>query len=207
MIAALLLKGCLIGFSIAMPVGPIGLLCVRNSLSRGLNYGLMTGLGAATADALFGLLGGMGMAALNAFFSSYQLYFQIAGALFLTYLGWSIFKEDPKESERDQKAGGLAYVFSSTFFLTLVNPMTLFSFAGIYAGVALGLPENTWLFPLIMTTGIFIGSACWWLILSSGAYCFKNKMNVKARKWINRISGSLILGFAFLMLASMINLG
>ncbi len=204
MITSLFLKGCLIGFSIAMPVGPIGLLCIRNSLTRGMRYGLMSGLGAATADAMFGGLAGLGMTVIGSLMSSFQIYFHLVGGLFLAYLGISTFKENPRESEISPLIGSLAYAFTSTFFLTLINPMTILSFMGIYAGISSGLSVQTWISPTILTIGIFVGSALWWLLLSSGASCFKEKINLERRKWLNKISGLLILGFGLFTLISLL---
>src|SRR5262245_6497912 len=116
MMASLFLKGCLIGFSIAMPVGPIGMLCIRHSLPRRIRFGLMSGLGAASADALFGALAGLGVTSIGTFMTSFQIYFQLIGALFLIYLGIATFREKPRESEAQAVLGGLTYAFISTFF-------------------------------------------------------------------------------------------
>lgn len=191
----LFLKGCLIGFSIAMPVGPIGLLCIRNALTRGMRFGLMTGLGAASADAIFGALAGLGVTAIGAFMTDFQMYLHMVGALFLAYLGIATFKEKPLNVEIANQNGGLSYAFISTFFLTLINPMTILSFAGIYAALSFGFSSADWGVPILMTVGIFVGSAIWWLLLSIAASHMKEKMNVKARTWLNRISGMIILGF------------
>jgi threonine/homoserine/homoserine lactone efflux protein len=191
----LFLKGCLIGFSIAMPVGPIGLLCIRNALTRGMRFGLMTGLGAASADAIFGALAGFGVTVIGAFMTDFQMYLHMVGALFLAYLGIATFKEKPLDVEISNQAGGLSYAFISTFFLTLINPMTILSFAGIYAGLSSSFFSSDWIVPIVLTIGIFIGSAIWWLLLSIAASHLKEKMNVKARAWLNRISGMMILGF------------
>jgi threonine/homoserine/homoserine lactone efflux protein len=202
---SLFIKGCFIGFSIAMPVGPIGLLCIRNSLSHGMRVGLISGLGAATADAIFGIVAGTGITTISLFMANFQIYFQLIGGLFLSYLGIMTFREDPVESNPLAIKNGMTYAFSSTFFLTLINPMTILSFAAIYAGLASGLPKQHWYAPIIMTLGVFIGSALWWLLLSSGASCFKEKMNLKTRKWLNRISGGIIMGFSALTFISIFN--
>lgn len=200
-----LFKGCVIGFSIAMPVGPIGLLCIKNSLTRGMIYGLMSGLGAACADTLYGALGGFGVSAIGVFLEKYQLTLELFGGFFLCYLGMSIFFEKIAGTSDSYSTASHWSVFFSTFLLTLTNPMTFLSFAGVYAGLGVGSLSSDLLTPIIITCGVFIGSLLWWLILSGGSSCFKEKMNDGARKWLNRISGSVILGFGFFALISFIS--
>lgn len=200
-----LFKGCIIGFSIAMPVGPIGLLCIKNSLTRGMIYGFMSGLGAACADTLYGALGGFGVSAIGVFLEKYQLILELFGGFFLCYLGVSTFFEKIAGTSDSYSTASHWSVFFSTFLLTLTNPMTFLSFAGIYAGLGVGSLSSDLLTPIIITCGVFIGSLLWWLILSGGSSCFKEKMNDGARKWLNRISGSVILGFGFFALISFIS--
>lgn len=197
-----LLKGCMIGLSIAMPVGPIGLLCIRNSLARGMAYGLMSGLGAACADTLFGALGGFGVSAIGIFLAKYHLIIELVGAIFLFYLGISTFFEKSKETKDIDSRGGYIRAFISTFFLTLTNPLTVISFAGVYAGLGVGSLSNDLLTPLLITMGVFLGSTLWWLILSAGSSCFKEKINETMRHWLNRISGAIIFGFGLFALAA-----
>lgn len=200
MISGFLIKGCIIGFSIAMPVGPIGLLCIRNSLARGMFYGFVTGLGAACADTLYGALGGFGMSALGLFLTDYHLLLEFLGALFLCYLGVSTFFEKVCDRSVTVKSGGHLKTFFSTFLLTLTNPLTIFSFTGIYAGLGLDALSDDLLAPLIITIGVFLGSIMWWLLLCVVSARLKEKVGNGTRKWLNRISGSIIFGFGFTML-------
>lgn len=195
MLANLLWKGVVIGFSIAMPVGPIGMLCIRNSLAWGTRYGFMTGLGAATADTVYGALAGFGVASLMTLLIGYKLLLQIAGGLFLCYLGVMTFVAKETEAKKEATSKGLLQVFLSTFFLTMTNPMTILSFVGIYAGIGIGIEENSFQAALMLTSGVFLGSAFWWFLLSSGTAFFKNHLNAARSRWINRISGTVLFGF------------
>lgn len=187
-------KGFLIGFSIALPVGPIGLLCIRHSLHSGLRSGFIVGLGAASADALYGAVAGFGVTAVAAFLTIYRFAFQLIGALFLCYLGAAtFFRKSNDLTAESKKEGGLS-LFSTTFFLTLTNPMTIVSFAGIYA--ALGIGEGSAIAPaLAMTGGVFLGSTFWWLLLSGAAAFLKERFDVAKSAWLNRVSGSVLFGF------------
>lgn len=193
---SLLLKGILIGFSIAMPVGPIGLLCIRNSLVHGRSYGFATGLGAAVADACYGAIAGFGVASLMTFLINYKLFLQIAGGFFLCYLGWiTFFAKNETQDDKNLKANGRIDVFLSTFFLTLTNPMTILSFVGIYAGLGIGINNEGYDSAAILTAGVFLGSAFWWFLLSSGSALYKHKLTAQKTTWINKISGTILFVF------------
>jgi threonine/homoserine/homoserine lactone efflux protein len=200
---SLLLKGMLVGFSIAMPFGAIDLLCIRNSLSWGKRYGFMTGMGAATADAIFGAIAGFGVAALTAWLASYHIFFQIIGGLFLCYLGFTIFCSKPHAgAEEKNRSKSMIKMFLTTFFLVMTNPLTILSFIGIFAGLGIGIEQGSLSTSLILAMGVFLGSALWWLILTNGASLFKNKINQQGLHWLNRISGALlmVIGIGVLLL-------
>lgn len=198
----LLFKGLMIGFSIAMPVGPIGLLCIRNVLTFGMLCGLITGLGAACADAIYGALAGFGVTTVSSFFETHGAYIQVCGALFLCYLGITTFFG--KVSNTDNKEGGLtnSRAFLATFFLTLTNPMTIISFAGVYAGLGIGYENSSVNHALITTLGVFLGSIVWWFILSLTASIFRDKFTTKSSIWLNKISGSILFGFGSIALVT-----
>lgn len=190
-----LLKGLLVGFSIAAPVGPIGVLCIRRSLTYGRITGFISGLGAATADAIYGCIAGFGLSFISNFLVSQQIVFKILGGLFLCYLGLKTFLEKPKTEPvtSTQTAG----VFASTFLLTLTNPMTILSFLAIFAGLGLAAATH-YLDAIILVIGVFLGSASWWLLLASGVSLFREKFNTQILKGINRISGIIILVFGMI---------
>jgi threonine/homoserine/homoserine lactone efflux protein len=198
----LFIKGLIIGFSIAMPVGPIGLLCIRNVLTFGMICGLMTGLGAACADALYGALAGFGVTAVSIFLEANSIYLKMIGGLFLCYLGISTFLAKTTVSKTETNKISLSRTFLKTFFLTLTNPMTIISFASIYAGLGIGVDSPNASKAMITTLGVFLGSALWWLILSLVAAFFREKINTKSSLWIGKLSGSVIFAFGALALAS-----
>jgi len=197
MLPSLFLKGWLIGFSIAMPVGPIGMLCIRHALIQGMTYGLASGIGAALADAVYGALAGYGVTAVSGFLTQYELWLQAFGAFFLFYLGLATLKKKPVENNASLQAGHLKVCFY-TFILTVTNPMTMFCFAGIYAGCGLGASCEGHMSPLILTLGVFIGSTVWWIILSSGIALLGRRFSFQSFSLFNKISGIALLAFAFL---------
>ena len=192
------LRGLLIGFSIAAPVGPIGVLCIRRTLAEGRSAGLVSGLGAATADAFYGSLAGFGLSLVANFLVSQQAWLRLVGGLFLLYLGVKTFlsqpASDPGQPAR-AKTRGLWGAYLSTLLLTLTNPLTVLSFAAIFAGLGLVETGGNPLSAGLLVLGVFSGSAAWWLLLSGGVSLLHAKVTTSTLRWINRIAGLVIIGF------------
>lgn len=190
-----LIKGLLIGLSIAAPVGPIGVLCIRRTLAQGRLSGLVTGLGAASADAIYGFIAGFGLTAVSAFLIDQQVLIRIVGGLFLCYLGIKTLLSRPGETSLQVASHGLLGDFGSTFFLTLTNPLTIISFAAVFAGLGLAASTGSYASAMVLVIGVFLGSAAWWLLLSFGVGFFSSRLQTGSLLWVNRISGLLILAF------------
>lgn len=198
-----LLRGIIIGFSIAAPVGPIGVLCIRRTLADGRAYGLISGLGAASADAIYGAVAGFGLTFISNFLVSQQMWLRLVGGLFLCYLGVKTLWAKPAEQAAlVKKNKGLVGAYASTFFLTLTNPMTIISFAAIFAGLGLANKEANYISATILISGVFIGSAAWWFILSIGVGLFRERFTNYGLQWVNRISGVIITSFGLIALVS-----
>ncbi len=200
------LRGLLIGFSIAAPVGPIGVLCIRRTLAEGRAYGLVSGLGAATADATYGLIAGFGLTFISTFLVGQAAWLRLVGGLFLLYLGVRTFISRPTGSpaENDSRRAGLVGAYLSTLALTLTNPTTILSFVVVFAGLGLASARGDYLAPTLLVLGVFTGSALWWLLLSGGVSLLRGKFTLRGLWWVNRISGILILGFGVVALLSLL---
>jgi len=197
-----LLRGLVIGFSIAAPVGPIGVLCIRQTLARGRLAGLVSGLGAATADAIYGCVAGLGLTFISNILINRQLWLHLAGGLFLCYLGIKFFLEKPSNRAALASGDSIVRIYASTFFLTLTNPMTILSFVAIFAGLGLASTAGNIMSAGALILGVFAGSALWWLILSCGVDMLRDKFDLRGLQWVNRISGSIITGFGLFALLS-----
>lgn len=197
----LLLKGIIIGFSIAAPVGPIGVLCIRRTLSEGWASGLVTGLGAATADALYGCIAGFGLTFISGALIGQQAWIRLVGGLFLCGLGVKTVLARPAEQAATASGRSLAAAYGSALFLTLTNPATILSFAAVFAGLGL-TAEGEYGGAATLVAGVFAGSALWWLALSGGAGLFRRRFTARGLLWVNRISGTIIAGMGLLALAS-----
>ena len=201
----LLFEGIAIGFAIAAPVGPIGVLCIRRTLERGLLVGLVSGLGAATADACYGGIAAFGLTAISDFLLEYQDWVRLVGGLFLLYLGVTILRSKPAtQSARVSRRAGLPGAYASTLALTLTNPTTILSFIAVFAALGLAERGGDAFDALMLVVGVFAGSALWWLILSSGVALLRGRLRPGWFIWVNRASGLLILGFGVAALASLV---
>jgi threonine/homoserine/homoserine lactone efflux protein len=199
------LKGVAIGIAIAAPVGPIGLLCIRRSIADGRTAGFVTGLGAATADGLYGLIAALGLTAVTGFLLDHRAVIQLFGGAFLVYLGIALLRAKPPAADAPMQldARTLATAYSSTFVLTLANPVTILSFIGIFAGIGADLGHGGTAPAMQLVAGVFLGSAAWWLFLSTGAHYLGGKIGLPRLPVINRISGSFIAAFGLCQLVSL----
>jgi threonine/homoserine/homoserine lactone efflux protein len=188
------LKGAVIGLSIAAPVGPIGLLCIRRSLAEGRLVGLFTGLGAATADAIYGGIAGFGLTAVSNVLVAYRVWLALFGGLFLCYLGIRTFLSAPARDDASSRRSGFASAYASTFLLTLTNPMTILSFVAIFAGLGLASGAD-YRGATLLVVGVFAGSAVWWLTLSSGSALLRTRLGGGGMRLVNHLSGAMILAF------------
>lgn len=185
------------GFVIAAPVGPIGLLCVQRSLRSGFKMGLITGLGAATADTLYGLVAALGLTAISSFLIAYQSWIHFLGGFFLILFGLQLIMKNKhynltKNNEDDSSWNA----YGTTVLLTMMNPLTIFSFIAICAGLGLGSQHRDYLHAFVLVLGIFLGSSLWWLFLSGVVACvLHHRIKEKSMHLIDKISGAMLLVF------------
>ena len=192
---------------IAAPVGPIGILCIRRTLEAGARAGLACGMGAACADAFYGATAAFGLTAVTRLLLSARPVLAAVGGLFLVYLGVRTILDSGKPASSEAPpapapARGALQGFASTFGLTLTNPMTILSFAAIFAaaglvGAGAGPVNASW-----MVLGVFLGSAAWWLTLVFLVGLMRERFGRPLQMWAGRISGVALLGFGLLALAS-----
>lgn len=202
-----LLRGLLIGLSVAATIGPMSVLCIQRTLLRGFRYGLVSGMGIATADALYGSIAGFGLTVIASFLVSQQIWVRIVGGLFLLYLGVKTLLSKPAErAAAEAKVVPIttfvgAYI--STLLLTLTNPLTILSFAAIFAGIGVGGQASSPLTALLVVCGVFLGSALWWCVLTGAISWLRDKFTAQWFLWINRASGVIIILFGLLALLSL----
>ena len=189
-----LLKGLAVGIVIAVPVGPVGVMCVRRTIFEGKWAGFVSGLGAATADALFGCIAAFGLTFVSDWLIGYHQWLRIAGGCYLLYVGGSALRAEPGSKHScEPDAEGLLRDFLSTFALTLTNPITILAFLGIFSALGLTGEVATVARATAMVLGVWLGSLLWWLALTFGLGSFFRSFEVRHVKWINRASGIILL--------------
>jgi threonine/homoserine/homoserine lactone efflux protein len=185
------LIGIAIGFGMAVPIGPIGIIFIRKALTEGFKRALVVALGAATADFMYGAIAAFGLTVIEDLIQSQMIPIRIVGGLILLYLGYKTYKSHPELSQNTPKNGNTLTTYISTVFLTLTNPATIIGFLGIFATLGLGKG----LAPITasqLSIGIFVGSFLWFMTLSYFVRLFRKKLNEEGLWWVNKISGVLI---------------
>jgi threonine/homoserine/homoserine lactone efflux protein len=203
-------KGLLIGFAIAVPVGPIGFLCLRRTLVYGRLTGFVSGLGAATADAFYGLVAAFGLSAISSFLIRNESWLQLGGGIFLLGLGLktALAKPPPEGAQAAATAPprqrGHAAAFFSTFALTIASPATILAFVAIFTGVGIGAASGGMLGALELVGGVFTGSALWWLLLAMGAGLLRNRLHARSLHVLHVASGLCIMALGAWQLSSLL---
>jgi threonine/homoserine/homoserine lactone efflux protein len=199
-------KGFIIGFAIAAPVGPIGLLCIQRTIHYGRNSGLLTGLGASTADLCYSSIIAFGLTIVSGFLIQEQFWLKLIGGVFLLYLGIKIFKSKPSGDNEETDHKGLLSDYISTIFLTLINPITIFSFIAVFTGLGFVSSRGDVTSAILMVIGVFLGSVLWWFALSEGVSLFRLKFNAKSLRIVNYISGAIIITFSLYSFLTMVEI-
>ncbi len=191
----LLLKGAVIGFAVAAPVGPIGMLCIRTTLERGRVAGFAAGVGAAVADAIYGAIGVLGVTAISGIIEAQRVWLELGGGIFVILFGIHLGLSRPNYQNNDEIPVSLFADFLKTLVLTLANPSTILTFMAIFAGVpaAAGAAELEAV-PMIVL-GVLLGSGAWWLTLTQGVGFIRHRISEQALKWMNWTAGILLVAF------------
>jgi threonine/homoserine/homoserine lactone efflux protein len=185
--------------SIAVPVGPIGVLCIRRTLAEGRLRGLVTGLGAATGDATYGGVAAFGLSIVTNFLVGQQTWLRLIGGAFLVYLGAKTFMSRPPERAAEAKGGGILTNYISTLLLTVTNPLTILMITAVFAGFGVALTRFDQ--AAIVTMGVFLGSASWWIVLTLIVGLLRGRFDARWLRAVNMISGLVIAGFGIYSIA------
>lgn len=193
----ILLKGVGVGVAVAAPVGPIGLLCIKRTLAEGRASGMASGLGAASADAVYGFMVAAGLAATGVLVS-YAEPMELFGGMLIAILGALSIRAFLTGAEADAKPAdtkrpsGLIPAFATTFALTISNPMTILAFVALVAGIGASAAASPWA-AYMLVLGVFAGSALWWLFLVAVASKARSRITPGATRWLDLISGLVLL--------------
>ncbi len=205
MLASVLLKGVIIGFSLAAPIGPVGMMCIRRTLTHGHLRGFVSGLGAAAADSVYAIVAAFGITLISNFIVEQEYLIRLVGGILLILLGIRNLLVHPVEKSPTNGVNGHASAFVSMFLLTFTNPMTVFAFAVVFAGIGAGsaVGEGNTLTASFLVAGVFLGSGLWFLLITSAVHFYKDKFKVWGLKVVNIVAGSFILLCGIIVLLSL----
>jgi threonine/homoserine/homoserine lactone efflux protein len=191
----LLIRGIIVGLMIAMPVGPVNILCIHRTIEGGWKSGVISGLGAAAADMFYGAVAGFSITLVVQFLVREQFWIRFFGGILLVIVGiWYFFKRPESLDAQTQDRASAYSDLRSTFLLTLTNPTTVLSFLAILAALGIGHQRQWWL-TVFLVGGIFCGSMLWWIVLGSIVNLFRDRFNDRSLRLMNRFAGLLIVGF------------
>lgn len=199
------IKGITIGLITGMPLGPIGALCLKTTLTNGALFGLIAGLGSCVADSIYASIAAMGLTFIARFFARYQHSFRIIGGIILLIFGISIILSKKESEQEVSSSKTLIKSFLATFLLAIANPATIFSFLFVFASygsknIGHGLAAR-----IVLILGVFCGSFFWWIALVLVVKAFNNKFNLENISIINKALGSVIVCSGIIFIISTAN--
>lgn len=190
-----LLNGLVVGITVSLPLGPMGILCIQRTMNKGVKSGIVSGLGIAVGDTLYAIIAGFGISFIMDFLDAQHLIIRFIGGLFLIYLGYKIFVTNPGKELRKQRRKRYNPIsdFFSVFFLTLSNPITIIFFGGVFAGFGLVEKDASVYHTIMLVVGVFFGAMLWWGLLALIVNIFRHKIRLRNLWWINKITGVVIM--------------
>ena len=200
-----LIKGFIVGLVVSIPLGPMGVLCIQRTLNKGKSSGFSSGMGIATADAIFALIAGLGISFIIHFLSEQQLIIKIIGGLVIALIGLKIFIANPvKQLKKHRKEGKTLFEdFFSILFMALSNPFTIFLYIAIFASLNLHDVSSGYSSALLVVAGVFSGVSLSWFAISTVVNYFRTKIRLRRLMWINRIAGLTIILFGVFVICSL----
>lgn len=196
-------KSLFLGLAIAAPLGPIGALCVNRTLERGFAAGVAGGLGTALADGVYATLAAVGFAAFSSVLGAIDAPLRIVGGAFMLWLGWKSLTPQAPRAAAKVTSRDLIGTTAATFLLTITNPMTILSFAALFAGLGLASTSKA-SEAVLVVAGVFAGSMAWWIALSGGVALARHRLPDSFARWVSRLSGVLLIAFGLWAVASVL---
>jgi len=195
---SLLWEGFLIGIAVSVPLGPLGMLCIKRTVNKNWKSGFLSGLGIAASDVIYAIIAGFSLTIIINFITTYEIYFQILGASMVVLLGLYIFLSNPAKDIQKFQRKGTSYLqdFLTAFLLTVTNPLSVFVFLAIFTSYSLVLQLSHLFEALLIVGGIFVGGASWWFVLTGMAHLFRHKLTISTLWWANKIIGLSVIMIA-----------
>jgi threonine/homoserine/homoserine lactone efflux protein len=187
------LEGVVIGFSLAAPIGPVGILCVRRTLEHGVRYGLLIGVSAASCDMVSSFVAAFGIALVSDFIALEQYWIRLVGGIILLVMGYIVCRTRPLADKAVRAPRGHTWTLFSTALLVFTNPLTLFAFAAAFAVIGVKNIVGYPLSGLMLVAGVFVGSLTWFVLLARLVHSFKKKVMRAGLTLVNQVAGALLM--------------
>ena len=196
------LQGAVIAFLLAIPIGPIGILCIRRTLEHGARYGLEIGVSAAFCDMMSSIVAAFGVTLVSDFITLERHWIRLVGGIILLVIGYGAFRLHPLAEKGRKRRCGHAWAFISTALLAFTNPLALFAFAAAFAAVGVDKSVGHPVSGVMLVAGVFFGSLTWFVLLAWLVHCFKEKVMRAELTLINRAAGVLLMLCGFYAVGS-----
>jgi threonine/homoserine/homoserine lactone efflux protein len=197
---SLFIQGIIIGLTLAVPVGPISLLCIQRTIADGRLHGIISGLGVATADSFYAAITVLGLTVISGLIIAQHYLFRLLAGIILILIGIRVFMSVPTGVSAKSEHETYLKDYLSMVAIAIANPLTLVFFVVILPGFGVGIQGTTFLPAAEFVAGVFFGSMIWWVILCGSVGSVRSRISVKNLGLINRISGLLISCFGAGML-------
>lgn len=201
----ILFKGILLGLTVSMPLGPIGIILVNRTIKRGILSGLFSGMGLATADTILAIIAGLGFTFVITFFQDEKFIVSLIAGLVIIGVGIKVFTSNPVKDFRKKEKGNKSLMrdYFSILVLALSNPFTIFIFVAFFSGITVNTEVKPQLVPFLLVPGVFIGTLSWWFCLSYFVSRFKKNIRLRSIVKVNQIAGIAIIIIGVVVLVSM----
>ena len=187
------LEGVAIGFLMAVPIGAIGILCIRRTLSSGRLSGYITGLAGASADFMFSTISVFGISLISDFVTVHQHEIRLVGGILLLFMGILLIQSHKNSATQDESALGNAKVYFSTLLLGLTNPLVMFGYGAIFSSIGVARYFQNYLSLSLLVIGVFLGSFLWFFALANFVHRFRHWVTENKLSLVNRIAGMLLV--------------
>jgi len=197
---SIFIQGMIIGLTLAVPVGPIALMCIQRAVTDGRLHGIVSGIGVATADSFYAGVTFFGLTAISGLIIAHQVSLRLAAGVVLILVGIRIFLTMPAPLIVKTEHETYVKDYLSMVAIAIANPLTLIFFVAILPGFGVVFYENSVLSASEFVGGVFFGSTLWWIVLCGSIGSVRSRISAEHLRLINRISGMLIVCFGVGML-------
>jgi threonine/homoserine/homoserine lactone efflux protein len=185
-------RGLVVGFALAAPMGPVAILCIRRALTCGRLQAFGAGMGAAFADMIFGAVAGLGITVISSFIMNYQTAIGLVGGVVVLAMGITTYRTPVVMTNGNVVVKSLRREFAAAFTMAMTNPATMIAAIGVFAAFGPIDIQTSPARAFWLVAGVLTGSAAWWLILAGVAATMRGRFVARGLPWLNRVSGSII---------------